>query len=97
MNVSGTPRNLSREEVYRVFEAEQELKIDAGHVLMNVPAQELFHAQYIQLVMMEDEIYNRFGIEKEEYNLLLGKYRLIEDEQVQERIRDVEELLEPVQ
>ena len=47
--------------------------------------------------MMEDEIYRRFGIETEEYNLLLSKYRLVDDELVQERIREVEEQLEPIQ
>ena len=46
---------------------------------------------------MEDEIYRQFGIETEEYNLLLSKYRLVDDELVQERIREVEEQLEPIQ
>ncbi len=76
------PRELSRSEIFRIFERESQLKEDFTLDMIQTEDQYLIQKQIFYEKLIEDKLNNEFNIEAEEYNFGVQKYHLYEDEVV---------------
>ena len=73
------PRELTKLETYQAFDLEIELRIRCIQTLEQCHPDLLKQEDEIQQCIIKDEMWQALGIEKEDYNLAVTRYKLVED------------------
>ena len=80
------PKELSREETLKAHDFEIDRRLETIERLEKIFSPvELAHENVLNCCLLKDRMFAEFGIEPEDYNLAVTKYKLEEDENVQRR------------
>ena len=86
------PRELTRKQTYDAFDFEINLRKKCLAVLEEMTLasdEDPISENKILICVVGDRMWQRFGIEREDYNLAMAKFKLIEDEFVLKRFDEV--------
>lgn len=88
------PIDLSREQTFEAFNYEQDLRMKCISILEETKSKEqLCEEDEVQKCLLKDRMWQQLGIEQEDYNLAMTKYKLEEDEHVLMRVEEVEKFI----
>ena len=76
------PRELSRSEIFKIFERESQLKEDFTLDMLQTDDEYLTQKKIFFDCLLVDKLNNEFNIEAEEYNLGVQQHQLYEDQGV---------------
>ena len=85
------PRELTREETYAAFDLETDLRLQVIDYLETIHPGEIQRENEIHRCLINDIIWQKMQIEREDYDVAISKYNLVEDEYVLRRSEEVEE------
>ena len=84
------PRELTKEKTLEIFDFQTEMQMQATPILENAQDDDLAAEYDYQDALFIDQIYLRFGIEKEDFQQAFEKYDLANETYVQQRTLDVQ-------
>ena len=83
------PKDLTRDQTYQAFNFEIEMRLDSIDVLESTQ-ENLKIEDNIQRCLIQDRMWEKLGIEPEDYNLAIDQYDLLDDEYVIKRQEEVD-------
>lgn len=86
---------MTRKQTFEVFKYEQDLKIESMKALNRVQDNQIQDEYIVQVALMQDRLYKKFGVEQEDYNIAISHHNMVEDPEVLRILKSVEEQYPP--
>ena len=82
---------MTRKKTFEVFKFEQTLKLESMNALSRVQDNEIQDEYIVQVALMQDRLFKKFGVEQEDYNLAITHHNMVEDPEVLRILKEVED------